>query len=231
MTKRTDPPQASDEQVRALLERYKCPVPFHEVRTGFLGNIATPSISASPMRVVEDLWGGELPVFDAIDEANELIGALVAGLWNRLTRHQDRNSPFRLTRVETAPTREGLVALALMRQQEIGGFVEGLFGREEAIDLPERAHRGLGILGEMRAMFVAVQVVAMDENKPATDKNIETTLKLMREMTKNAEHEMHAVVLFCKRARKRLRGHHRRRLELELRTAAPHGVHDLCDRK
>ena len=83
----------------------------------------------------------------------------------------------------------------------------------------------------MRAMFIAVQDVAMDENKPATDKNIETTLKLMREMTKNAEHEMHAVVLFCKRARKRLRGHHRRRLELELRTAAPHGVHDLCDRK
>jgi hypothetical protein len=100
MTKRTDPPQASDEQVRALLERYRCPVPFHEVRTRFLGNIATPVMSASPMRVVEDLWGGELPVFDTIDEANELIGALVAGLWNRLTRHQDRNSPFRLTRIE-----------------------------------------------------------------------------------------------------------------------------------
>jgi hypothetical protein len=60
MKKRTDPPQASDEQVRALLERYKCPVPFHEVRTRLLGNIATPSISASPMRVVEGLWGGEL---------------------------------------------------------------------------------------------------------------------------------------------------------------------------
>ena len=79
-----------------------------------------------------------------------------------------------------------------------------LGGREEAIDLPERAHRGLGILGEMRAMFMAVQDVAMDENKPATDKNIETTLKLMREMTKNAEHEMHAVVLSCKRARKQM---------------------------
>jgi hypothetical protein len=24
------------------------------------------------------------------------------GLWNRLTRHQDRDSPFRLTRIETA---------------------------------------------------------------------------------------------------------------------------------
>jgi len=54
MAKRTDPPQASDEQVRALLERYKCPVPFHEVRTRFLGNIATPDMSASPMRVFSE---------------------------------------------------------------------------------------------------------------------------------------------------------------------------------
>jgi hypothetical protein len=156
------------------------------------------------MRVVEDLWGGELPVFDTIDEANELIGALVAGLWNRLTRHQDRNSPFRLMRVETAPTREGLAALALMRRQELEGFIAGLFGREDAIDLPERAHRGLDILGEMRAMFVAVHEVATDQTKAGTDKDMETTLKHMREMTKNAEHEMHAVVLSCKRARKQM---------------------------
>ena len=31
---------------------------------------------------------------------------------------------------------------------------------------------------------------------------METTLRLLREMTKNAEHEMHAIVLSCKRARK-----------------------------
>jgi hypothetical protein len=37
---------ATDEQVRTLLERSKCPVPFHEVRTRFLGNIATPVVSA-----------------------------------------------------------------------------------------------------------------------------------------------------------------------------------------
>jgi hypothetical protein len=83
MTKRTDPPKASDEQVRALLERHKCPAPFHGVRTRFPGNIATPSISASPISVVEDLRGGELPEFDNLDEARELIAALVSRLWNR----------------------------------------------------------------------------------------------------------------------------------------------------
>ena len=50
---------------------------------------------------------------------------LVMGLWNRLTRHQDRSSPFRLMRIDSAPTREGLAALALMRRQELEGFIEG----------------------------------------------------------------------------------------------------------
>src|SRR3982074_328582 len=153
MTKHTNPIPASDEQVRTLLERYKCPVPFHEVRTRFLGNIATRVVSASPLKVVEDLWGGELPAFDSIDAANELIGALVMGLWNRLSRHQDRSAPFRLTRTETGAAREGVGAMALMRRQELDGFVEGLFGAQDSINLPERAHRGLNVLGEMRALI------------------------------------------------------------------------------
>ena len=204
MTTQIDPTRTSDQQVRALLEHYKCPVPFHEVRTRFLGNIATPAMSGSPIKVVQDLWGGELPPFNSIDAANELVGALVMGLWNRLTRHQDRSSPFRLMRIETAATREGLATLALMRRQELDGFVEGLFGRAETIDLPERACRGLDALGETRALFAAVLDVAADETKSATDKDMETTLRRMREMTTIAEREMHSVVLSCKRARKQM---------------------------
>ena len=184
MAKLRPPPTATDEDVRALLARYRCPVPFHEVRTRFLGNVASPAMSSSPIKMVEDLWGGELPAFDSMDAANELISALVMGLWNRLTRHQDRDSPFRLTRIETAPTREALAALALMRVQEIEGFVHGLFGREEEIDLPERAHRALDDLGKMRALFGAAQKVASGVVKDATLDNMEVTLRHMREMTK-----------------------------------------------
>ena len=72
MTKHTNPTPVSDEQVRTLLERYNCPVPFHEVRTRFLGNIATPVISASPIKMVEKLWGGELPAFD-FDRRSERV--------------------------------------------------------------------------------------------------------------------------------------------------------------
>ena len=86
------PSTLSDEDVQILLERYVCPVPFHEVRTRFLGNIATPVMAASPMETVKSLWGGELPEFESLEAANMLIGALVMGLWNRLTRHQERSA-------------------------------------------------------------------------------------------------------------------------------------------
>jgi hypothetical protein len=107
-------------------------------------------------------------------------------------------------RIETAPTREGLAALALMRVQEIDGFVHGLFGRQEEIDLPERAHCALEDLGKMRGLFAAVQELANDETRATPLKEMETTLRHMREMTKNAEHAMHTVVLSCKRARKQM---------------------------
>jgi hypothetical protein len=174
------------------------------VRTRFLGNIASPNVSDSPSKVVQDLWGGELPTFDAIDEANELIGTLVMGLWNRLTRHQDRSAPFRLLRMQAAPTRASLAALAQTRRQELDGFIEGLLGHEEMIDLPTRAHRGLDDLGHMRALFDAVVVLIVDDAKPVTDQDMETTLRHLWEMTRNAEHEIHAVVLACTRARRQM---------------------------
>jgi len=48
MSKKPTPPAAADNRVRALLDRYRCPVPFHVVRTRFLGNIASPDMTASP---------------------------------------------------------------------------------------------------------------------------------------------------------------------------------------
>ena len=152
-----------------------------------------------------DAWK-DAPVWtpQTIEAANELVGALVMGLWNRLSRHQDRNAPFRLTRIETEATREGLAALAMLRRQELEGFVEGLFGKEEALDLPERAHRGLGMLSEMRALFEGAEAVARDETKPGTVRDMEKTLRLLRQMTRDAERELHAVLLSCARARRQM---------------------------
>jgi hypothetical protein len=195
---------ADEKKVRALLETYACPVPFHEVRTRFLGNIATPTMSASPIAVVKGLWGGELPEFESLDAVNELIGVLVNGLWSSLTRHQKRSEPFRLMRPKVTPTREGLTELALMRQQEIEGFIEGLFVGGEKVDLPEKASAALDTLSQLRAMTEGVHQVCVDESKPATQSDIATTTKHLQELTRIAEKEINRVVLQCTRARRQL---------------------------
>ena len=194
----------SEKTARALLEKHDCPVPFHEVRTRFLGNIATPELSASPLQIIKDLWGGELPVFDSIDELNGLLDALVQGLWNDLTRHQKRSQPFRLTRVPMEPTAANLRQYGLIRLQELDGFIEGLFNGEEAIDLPERTHQAIAHLSELRAMMAGIcELVSRDPN--ADDRTqLDTTFKHLRELTRIMETEIHEAVLSCTRARRQM---------------------------
>lgn len=196
------PPQASDDEARALLARYACPIPFHAVRTRFLGNIATPNMAASPVGVLHSLWGGELPVFSSQDAVNELMRVLVMGMWNRLSQHQERSAPFRLTRQEVSQSREGLRTLARTRLEELDGFFEGFFADAESLDLPERAHRGIHILGDLRGIYAAIVDLLQDETKPTPVSEIEVTLRHIRDTTRIAEHEMHEIVLACKRARR-----------------------------
>ena len=194
----------SDVEVQVLLDRYRCPVPFHAVRTRFLGDIASPVMSASPLDAVKALWGGEFPEFDSLDAVNELLRILIMGLWNRLSRHQERSAPFRLVRVEIPESGEGLAHIALIRREELDGFVEGLFGKEQSLELPERAHRALNTLAELRAIFDGLHELAGNPTKPVTSDDIAQTRRNIRELTKVGEREIHEVVLSCTRARRQL---------------------------
>ena len=98
-TKKRASKQFSDKAIRRLLKTHNCQVAFHEVRTRFLGNIATPTLSVSPLLVLKSLWGGELPEFEDEASFHELLDVLIKGLWNRLARHQNRKHPFHLTRL------------------------------------------------------------------------------------------------------------------------------------
>jgi hypothetical protein len=194
----------NDAAVTALIEKYDCPLPFHEVRTRFLGNIATPVLSASPLQMIQDLWGGELPVFDSMDEANELIGALIDGLWNGLTRHQKRSQPFKLTGVPMEPPAANLEIYGRTRLEELDGFIEGLFNGHDMIDLPERAHEAVEHLAELRAMMAGIcELVERDPNADDRTK-LDTTFKHLRELTKIMETEIHETVLACTRARRQM---------------------------
>jgi hypothetical protein len=195
---------ATDDEVCALLERYRCPVPFHAVRTRLLGAIASPAMQGAPMDTVAELWGGKLPPVESLDAANELIAAIITGLWNRRARLRERSVPFRLTRLEAAATREGLARLALRRREGLDGFAEGLFGNCESLDLPERAHQAFGVMAQMRSMLEGMHELAENLAKPAEPADIAETLGHLRELTRIAEREMHAAVLSCARAQRQM---------------------------
>ena len=46
--------------------------------------------------------------------------------------------------------------------------------------------------------------MARAEAKTGTERDMEKTLRLLRQMTKDAEHEIHAILLSCKRARRQM---------------------------
>ena len=194
----------SDDEIRSLLDRYRCPVPFHVVRTRLLGNIASPDMTASPMDTVAGLWGGELPAIDNLDALNELLRVLLMGLWNRLARHQNRNAPFRMIRVDAPETREGLANIAAIRREEVIGFIEGMFGKEQGLALPERARRALEALAEVGGLLRGVSEVARDPRKPASADDIAQTRHQISELTEICEREIHAALLSCTRARRRM---------------------------
>ena len=192
---------AGDRKMRDLLQRYACPVPFHTVRTRFLGNIDTPGLDASPIEAVKDLWGGELPPFEDMAAANALLQDLI-GLWNHLTRHQSRSKPFRLVRVSVKPTRDDLLGLCRTRSEEIEGFVDGLFGADEEVDLPERAVAGMDRLGEINAMILGVLHLLDDQSQSPTETELGDRLRNVNELSRIAEKELQDVILACVRARR-----------------------------
>lgn len=67
-----------DLRIRELLRAHDCPTSFHAVRTRFLGNIATPRLDASPIQVIQELWGGEFPEFEDTGHANALFQGLMS---------------------------------------------------------------------------------------------------------------------------------------------------------
>jgi hypothetical protein len=191
--------KGSVSSAKALLVLYACPIPYHQVRTRFMGNIATPVMTASPMQEIQRIWNNELPTFESKSDAEEFFGVLMQVLWNGLSAHQKRTDPFKLGRIATAPASlEFLNRFARVRREELEGFADGLFAGQDKIDLPESAHKAVGILGEMRSIFAATEQLAA---QPASVESITETIRHFHQMTRIAESEINVVIQSCKKAR------------------------------
>ena len=202
--KKRSPTHVGPQSARALLTRYACPIPFHAVRTRFLGNIATPTLDASPVQTIKRLWGGELPEFNDMAAINDLFEALMR-LWNELAQHQSDTKPYRLVRMTVTPTPDNLQRVCRTRVEELEGFIDGLFGDEDVIDLPERANEALHHLGEINAMMRGIlDRMERESAPPASEQDVVRILGEVRELSRIAEKELHALVLSCTQARQQV---------------------------
>ena len=191
----------TDKDVKALLARHHCPTPLHALRTLLLGAIASPRMEVSPMTPLAQAWGGELPEFASAAEVEEVMQVFVHGLWNRLSEHQNARTPFRLPRVEVQPTRPALLELAHMRAQELKGFVDGLFGTDDEMLLPQKAHEAVVALAELHTMFEGASALLADDTKSAPDPELKGLLRNLQQMTIVADEQINKAVQSCKRSR------------------------------
>lgn len=166
-----------------------------------MGAIASPQLRISPMATLQSLWQGEMPEFASADELQTLANGLVMDLWNRLAKHQDSRAPFRLVREAVQVTRASLLALATMRAQELAGFVDGLFGDAQEMELPEKAHHAVTRLDELHGMLEASTLMLADETKPADQRALTQFARNAQEMTRIAEDLINKTIQSCKRAR------------------------------
>jgi hypothetical protein len=87
-----------------------------------------------------------------------------------------------------------------LRREELDGFVEGLFGTEQSLEFPERAHRAVDILSDLRVIFDGLYELAGNPTKPVTADDIAQTRRNIGELTRVAEREIHEAVLSCTHA-------------------------------
>jgi len=177
-----------------MLERYDCPMPYHAVCTHFLGAMSGTA-PVQPMKVLARIWDGTLPAFASIAAVNELLEALINGLWNELTVHQDEKQPYRLIPIPTRATRKSLASLAETRAEEIDGFLTGIFGDQENLEVSEPMGASLDTLMELVGIFAGMQALLEDPEKPASAEDLEGLKAHVVELTAIAEREIHDVVI------------------------------------
>ena len=178
----------------ASLERYDCPTPYHAVCTHFLGAMSATA-PVQPMKVLATIWDGKLPAFPSIDAVNELLEALINGLWNELTVHEDETRPYRLMPMPARATRQSLASLVETRAEEIHGFLTGIFGDQENLELPESMADSLDTLMGLGEAFSGMQALLEDHEKPASPADLKALKVQIAELTHIVEQEIHAIVI------------------------------------
>ena len=192
----------AEKEVSRLLERYNCPLHFHEVRACFVGAIACPAMGINPTRVIGGIWGGHLPKFMTLREAENFFDVLINQCWNLLTTHQDRKNPFELTRWDRKRTKKDLASFSNMRSEELGIFIEAIEGPDTELKLPRRAITAVRILEEIYGLISGVKALALDKKISKDTIEIGEIFVELDQLSMIAEKEINAAIIACHKTRK-----------------------------
>ena len=193
-----------EQNIAQLLDRYDCQLMFHEIRTCFMGAIACPIPDINPMQMVNNIWGGQLPQFANITDANTFFDALINQLWNSLTEHQEPKNPFELTKWQYKATKKDLAALAEVRTDEIAIFIEAIEGPDEDVRLPRRAVQAVRVLEEIYGFLSGIELMSVDNSIPKSKSEVAELLMQMEQMTAIAELEINEAIIACHKKRMNL---------------------------
>ena len=187
------------------LERYDSLLMFHEVRTCFMGAIACPTDGINPMRMITSIWGGELPTFLDVKDADQFFDIFINQLWDPFAEQQMAKKPFELTKWRYKATKKDLAALAEIRTDEIAVFIDAIEGPDdENVKLPRRAVQAVRVLGEVYGLLSAIELLAIDKSIPKPKSEIAELLIQMEKMTAIAELEINEAIIACNKKRTNL---------------------------
>lgn len=117
-----------DEKVKAFLASYHPCLSFAEMRAATAGTVLTVD-TVQPSQLFAHLFGdeSERPAFEDMEAAKTWFTCMM-GLWNELTKHQEKAHPFLFSDWPThfQGGNEELLRSALAREKEVEQFLWGL---------------------------------------------------------------------------------------------------------
>lgn len=190
-----------DAAFQRLLQKYECPTPFHVVRMRFLGEIASLDFGASPIKTIESLWDGDLPVFDGDKEASTFFQAMMS-MWNRMARHQD-GVLVKLLKPKKLREWDDIAAALRMRANEIrDGFLMGFLGNDEEQPLPKSLEDVIYPLSKMADQFDEDAKRVLGPQRDKDSLSLEDYRRLIEVRTREVETLLTAIMKMAKEHRR-----------------------------
>lgn len=151
--------------------------------------------------VLAHLRNGALPDMPDLDAFNELLSTLIHGLWNALTAYREADRPYRLMKPPRHASRLSVAFIAKVRDEELEGFLHGIFGDGEDLQVPGPMTQALENLMQMSGTFAGICELLADSSKPASAEDLQGLMDNVAKLTAIAEAEIHDAAMDARMVR------------------------------